>query len=182
MPPRRTPACTVALCGLRAGLESSDIEQALKEKSLEKLLHACLINDGIRISEPVKDRDDHDNRRHVVFLNCHSKDAANKACTALNQIKKFESLGMDKYGYILQAVLKPGIKSVDWKSFSKADRKTVEGKISRIGNTHCFIDDPMRIRVPADAFGGGNDYALKKVSESTRRTRYPATDGTRLFQ
>jgi hypothetical protein len=166
MPSRRTAVCTVALCGLRAELAPSEIEEALNEKSLDKLLQACLINDGIRISKPVKEKNDPDNRRHVVFLNCHSKDAANKACTALNQIK-FESLGMDKYGYILQAVLKPGIKSVDWKSFSKADRKTVEGKISRIRNTHCFIDDPMRIRVPADAFGGGNDYAWKNVSEST---------------
>ena len=166
MPPRRTPTCTVALCGLRAGLAANDIEVALKEKSLDKVVQACFINDGIRISEPVKDRDDPDNRRHVVFLNCHSKDAANKACAALDQVK-FENLGIDKYGYILQAVLKPGIKSVDWKSFSKADRKTVEGKISRIGNTHCFIDDPMHIWVPADAFGGGNDSAWKKVSEGS---------------
>ena len=166
MPPRRTPACTVALCGLRAGLAANDIEVALKEKSLDKIVQACFINDGIRISEPVKERNDPDNRRHVVFLNCHSKDAANKACTTLNQIK-FDSLGMDKYGHILQAVLKPGIKSVDWKSFSKADRKTVEGKVSRIHNTHCFIDDPMNICVPADAFGGGNDYTWKKVSEGT---------------
>jgi len=105
----------------------------------------------MKISTPVKDADDFDNKRHWVYIHCHSTDAVNKACTALNQIK-FESLGIDKYGYILQAVLKRGIKSVDWKAFSKADRKTVEGKISRIGNTHCFISAPMSISVPADAF------------------------------
>ena len=154
MPPKSPPACTVALCGLRAHLTPSEIEEVLQKE--KPGVQAFFVDDGMKISEPVKDRDDFDNKRHLVYLKCHSNDAAKKACTALNQIK-FESLGIDKYGYILQAVLRPGIKSVDWKSFSKADRKTVEGKISSISNTHCFVSAPMSIWVPADAFSGGTD-------------------------
>ena len=127
----RGPAFTVVLCGLRAHLTPSEIEEVLNQE--KPVLQTCFVHDGMKISEAVKDRDDFDNKRHLVYLRCHSKDAANKACTALNQIK-FESLGIDKYGYILQAVLKPGIKSVDWKALSKSDRKTVEGNFSRIGN------------------------------------------------
>ena len=167
MPPKSPPACTVALCGLRAHLTPSEIEQVLKKE--KPAVQAFFINDGMRISEPVKDRDDSDKKRHLVYLNCHSKDAAIKASAALNQIK-FESLGIDKYGYILQAVLKPGIKSVGWKAFSKADRKTGEGKISSIGNTHCFISAPMSIQVPADAFSGTDD-AWTKVR--ARRAQVP---------
>ena len=105
---------------------------------------------------------DFDNKRHFVYLHCHSKDDDNKACTALNQIK-FESLGIHKYGYILQAVFKTGIKSVNWKTFSKTDRKTVEGKVSMISNTHYFISAPMSISVPAVAFSRGTDDVWTKV-------------------
>jgi hypothetical protein len=69
MAPRRTPACTVALCSSRAGLESSDIEQALNDK---KLLQACLINADKKISQPLSGRSLFKRRKPVVddLLQC----------------------------------------------------------------------------------------------------------------
>ena len=51
---------------------------------------------------------------------------------------------MDKYGQELQAVLKSGLASVNWKLVTKAVTKTIEGPIAKKRNIDCFIDHPMR--------------------------------------
>jgi len=140
MPPRVPPTHTVALCGLRADVTSKDIEDALKQ---EAILPACLDTSGI--AKIMKDKFDTstDMQRRIVFLNCKSKDAASKACEALNR-RKVDTLGMEKYGKRLQAVIKHDLRSVDWKAFQSTAMKTVEGAISKKRNVDCFIEHPIR--------------------------------------
>ena len=129
---------TVALCGLRPNITSEGIKKMLEAESL---LPACLEAPGI--GKLMKDKQDTEQERRLVFLNCKSKDAAQKVCKALNG-KKVEGLGMDKYGQELQAVLKSGLASVNWKLVTKAVTKTIEGPIAKKRNIDCFIDHPMR--------------------------------------
>ena len=162
MPPARVPpAWQVALCGQRDGLVKSEIVDALKKQNL---VPACLEADNI--SALLKDKNDTDKQRWMVFLNCKSKEAATKACRDLNRSQS-PDLGIDKYGKVLQAVLKSELKSVDWKALTltKTATKTVEGAIAKKRNTDCFIDHPMKVWVSQDVFEGTDD-VWRKVSAS----------------
>ena len=107
-PKRVPPSHTVALCGIRSDATSESIKKVLEA---EGLVPARLEAHGI--AKLMKDKHDTDQARWLVFLNCKSKDDAQKVCKALNR-KKVDDLGMDKYGYELQAVLKSGLPSVIW--------------------------------------------------------------------
>ena len=138
MPPKVPQSQTVALCGIRSDATNEGIKKMLEAESL---LPACLEASGI--AKLLKDKHDTDQARRLVFLNCKSKDAAQKVCKVLNR-KKVDALGMDKYGYELQAVLKSGLPSVNWKLVTKTVTKTIEGPIATKRNIDCFIDNPMR--------------------------------------
>jgi len=144
---------------------SKDIEDALKQ---EAILPACLDTSGI--AKIMKDKFDTstDMQRRIVFLNCKSKDAASKACAALNR-RKVDTLGMEKYGKRLQAVIKHDLRSVDWKAFQSTAIKTVEGAISKKRNVDCFIEHPMSVWVSMDVFEGSDDAWRKlKVGDVLR--------------
>ena len=136
MPPRVHISQTVALCGIRSDVTSENIKKVLEA---ERLVPAYLEAHGI--AKLLKDKHDTDQARRLVFLNCKSKDDAQKVCKVLNR-KKVDLLGMNKYGYELQAVLKSGLPSVIWKT--KTVTKTIEGSIATKRNIDCFIDHPMR--------------------------------------
>jgi len=137
-PKRVPPSHTVALCGIRSDATNGSIKKMLETESL---LPACLEASGI--AKLMNDKHDIDKERRLVFLNCKSKDAAQKVCKALNG-KKVDALGMDKYSHKLQAVLKNELRSVSWKLVTKTVTKTIEGPIATKRDKECFIDHPMR--------------------------------------
>jgi hypothetical protein len=146
---------TAVLCGLRADVSKTDLEDALRDA---RVMPECLGAEGI--TKVLKDKKDSSQTepRRLVFLNCKSKEAAKKVCAAFHQ-KKSPSLGMQKvrdtagclvgilrsmlsvivhehlsdpglgpqYGTFLQAVLKTHITSLDWTALEviKKAKRTV---------------------------------------------------------
>lgn len=113
----------------------------------------------------MKDRDDRTHEpRKMVFLNCKSKDAAKTVCAALNR-QKF-GIGIEKYGYELQAVLKKDLRSVDWKLIANATTTTIQGEIADKFENVFVIHFPLRVLVAQDAFeGSAYEWSRLKVGD-----------------
>ena len=139
---RTNPSLTAVLCGVRLDVTHDDIKKVLT-KHKEGLLPLYL--EGTGVSNIIKDKFDSaaGNERRLAFLNCKSKHAATMVCAALNRIPCKE-LGMEKYGWELQVVLKHDLRSVVWATKIVTLKKTVEGPIAKKRNIDCLIDSPMR--------------------------------------
>mmetsp|Transcript_42628 Transcript_42628/g.106646 ORF Transcript_42628/g.106646 Transcript_42628/m.106646 type:complete len:1080 (-) Transcript_42628:350-3589(-) len=144
---------TVVLCGMNYEIEQSDVEKALKSlKVIPRLLDAS----GITPKKADKSDDcENDKKRYLVFLNCNSADGARELCKVLD-MKPNKELGLERYGNILQAVLKKDISSMGWDDLISSEAKQVEGSISRIIKRECFIDKPIPVKIDKDVFEGSD--------------------------
>eukprot|EP00960_Hanusia_phi_P010450 306225-Hanusia_phi.AAC.1 len=130
---RYVPQATGVLCGISPSNGAQDIVKFLKDA---KLWDYCE-----QVPELIWDKCDPLKERKICWLNCSSAQNARALVERLNGMQS-KVVGIEKYSYKLQAVMKKDIRNVDWSSFAAAkEPKTMEGiVVKKLVDKTCVVD------------------------------------------